>query len=105
MRYAKLMLSGALVAVLAIAGCGQSGSAPESATEKAGGAAAAPAPPPEPKFESIVVPAGTSISVTVDQTVSSKTNNAGDKFAASAAAPVIVDGKQVIAKGFSLPAE
>lgn len=106
MRYDKLVLSSALVAMLAIAGCSQSGSAPESAAENGGGQAAtesrpaaAPARPPAPKFESIVLPAGTSIEITVDQAVSSKTNNAGDHFAASVATPVVVNGKQVIAKG------
>jgi hypothetical protein len=106
MRNHKLMLCSVLVAMLAIAGCGQSGTAPESAAEgdggkatTAGGAASAPARQAAPKFESIVLPAGTSIEVTVDQAVSSKTNNAGDSFAASLAAPVMVDGKQVIAKG------
>lgn len=100
MRYDKLALSGALVAVLAISGCGQSGSAPESAAANEGAAAAAaPARAPEPQFASIVLPAGTSIEITVDQAVSSETNNAGDHFAASVAAPVVVDGKQVIAKG------
>jgi hypothetical protein len=103
MRNDRLMLSSALVVMLAIAGCGQSGTAPESAAENGGGNAAtsAPARAPEPKFESIVLPAGTALQVTVDQTVSSKDNNAGDKFAASVAAPVVVDGKQVVAKGAS----
>ena len=102
MRYQKLMLSSALVAMLAIAGCGQSGSAPESAaeTQTAGGngerGCSGSGTPAAPKFESIVLPAGTSIEVTVDQAVSSKTNNAGDRFAASVATPVVVNGKQVI---------
>jgi hypothetical protein len=102
MRYPKLMLSSVLVAMLAIAGCGQSGSAPESAAENEGGSAPAAARPAAPEFESIVLPAGTSLEVTVDQTVSSKTNNAGDQFAASVAAPVVVNGKQVIPRGASI---
>jgi hypothetical protein len=103
MRYHKLMLSSALVAMLVIAGCGQSGSAPDSATDSAAQSgnrqAAAPARAPQPKFETIVLPAGTSIEVTVDQAVSSKTNNTGDHFAASVATPVVVNGKQAIPKG------
>jgi hypothetical protein len=35
----------------------------------------------------------------VDQTVSSKTNNVGDRFEASLAAPVTVNGRQVIPAG------
>jgi hypothetical protein len=107
MPYPKLVLSSALVAVLAISGCGQSGSAPESAAENQTGktaesqaaAAAAPARPAEPKFESIVLPAGTSLEVTVDETVSSKTNNTGDRFRASVASPINAGGKEVIARG------
>ena len=103
MRNNKLMLSSALVAMLAIAGCGQSGSAPESAAENEGGNAAGSGTwPAAPKFESIVLPAGTSIEVTVDQSVSSKTNNAGDRFDASVATPVVVNGKQVIPAGASI---
>ena len=106
MQYHNVMLSGALVAILGIAGCGQSGSAPEATVENGNGKAAsesrpaaAPARPAEPKFESIVVPAGTSIEVTVDQAVSSKTNNAGDHFAASLATPIVINGQQAIARG------
>lgn len=98
MRYYRLMLSSALVAMLAIAGCSQSGSAPESAAEN-GGTTTANQAAAQPKVQSITLPAGTSIEVTVDQAVSSKTNNTGDQFAASLAAPVIVNGKQVIPKG------
>ncbi len=88
MRHHRFLLCGTLAAMLAIAGCGQSGSVPESAVENTEGgsattgnqaAAARPATaaprPAAPKFESIVLPAGTAIEVTVDQAVSSKTNN------------------------------
>jgi hypothetical protein len=45
------------------------------------------------------VEAGTPISVTVDQRVSSKTSNEGDHFDASLASPVRVGEKQVIPAG------
>jgi len=102
MRKNALMGSLAVVVLLAMSGCGQSGSAPESASSDAGsGNAAAPAParPPAPRPQPIVLPAGTAIEITVDQSVSSKTNNAGDRFEASVAAPVVVNGKQVIPSG------
>jgi hypothetical protein len=103
MRYHSLVLSSALAAMLATAGCSRSGSAPEqSEAENQGGEATAPAAParaPEPKFESIVLPAGTPIEVTVDQAVSSKTSNAGDHFAASVASPVSAGGKEVLVRG------
>jgi hypothetical protein len=53
-----------------------------------------PAPPPP-----VVIPAGTLLTVTIDQTVSSKTNNNGDPFAASLAAPISVDGVTVLPPG------
>lgn len=99
MPNSKTVFSIALVAVLAMGGCGQSGSAPGSAATQTENQNAATAPAREPAQEPIVVPVGTSIAVTVDQAVSSKTNDAGDHFAASIAAPVMVDGKQVIARG------
>jgi hypothetical protein len=57
--------------------------------------------PSEPLFapKPIVVPAGTRISVTVDQTVSSKTSNEGEHFDASLAAPVTAGDKVIIPAG------
>ena len=53
-----------------------------------------PAPPPP-----VVIDAGTLLTVTIDQTVSSKTNNNGDPFAASLAAPISVGGVTVLPTG------
>jgi len=53
-----------------------------------------PAPPPP-----VVIDAGTLLTVTIDQTVSSKTNNKGDSFAASLAAPISVGGVTVLPTG------
>lgn len=58
-------------------------------------AEAAPAAAPT----AVVVDAGTVITVTIDQTISSKTNNVGDSFDASVAEPVVVDDQVVIPKG------
>lgn len=51
----------------------------------------------EPK--PLVVPADTVIAVVLDQTISSKTNHAGDKFSATIEQPVEIDGKVAIPKG------
>jgi hypothetical protein len=60
----------------------------------------APAPPPEqPKPQPIIVPAGTALTVTVDQALSSKTSQAGQTFLATLAQPVTVHGKTAIPKG------
>ncbi|MFY9529334.1 MAG: hypothetical protein WAR24_10520, partial [Candidatus Acidiferrales bacterium] len=49
--------------------------------------------------KAIVIDAGTVLTVTIDQSISSKTNGAGDHFDASIASPVTVDGKEVIPVG------
>jgi len=102
MRKNSLLGPLAVVVLLAVGGCGQSGSMPESAVSEAesGNAAAqAPARAQAPRPQPIVLPAGTAIEITVDQSVSSKTNSAGDRVIASVAAPVFVNGKQVIPAG------
>jgi len=102
MRKNTLLGSLAIVVLLAVGGCGQSGSLPDSAVsenESGNAAAQAPARAAAPRPQPIVLPAGTAIEITVDQSVSSKTNNAGDRFVASLAAPVLVNGRQVIPAG------
>ncbi len=47
----------------------------------------------------VTVPQGTPIRVTIDQTLTSDRNRAGDSFAASLSAPVEVDGKIVMPRG------
>jgi hypothetical protein len=49
--------------------------------------------------KSIVIGSGTVLDVTLDQSVSSKTNNAGDHFDASLAAPVTEDDRVVLPIG------
>ena len=104
-----------VVGLLSLFGCGQSSSTsgtsnPSSANVPAPGASesssgGAPASGIQKAAEGIfkpkpiVIPAGTSIEVTADQSVSSKTSNPGDHFDASLAAPVIVGDKQVIPPG------
>jgi hypothetical protein len=56
------------------------------------------AAPPEP----VVVPAGTDLTVTVDQALSSKTSQPGQTFLATVAQPVTIDGKTAIPKGSSV---
>lgn len=49
--------------------------------------------------EPMVIPAGTVITVRLGESLSSKTSQAGQGFAASVAEPVVVDGKTVIRDG------
>ncbi len=57
---------------------------------------AAPAPQPAPDLR---IPAGTSISVRLNQSVDTASARAGDRFSASLAAPVVVDGETVLPLG------
>src|SRR6516225_9582785 len=84
----------------AVAGATGPDSAPSMPAAGSGGssdgssaAAAAPAPAP------LVAPAGTEITVTLDQKLSSKTSQPGLAFLATVAQPVTVDGRTLIPKG------
>ena len=105
-----------IATVLALIGCNKSANSPDTSTSSGGAPSGGNAAPPEnssapapsaapapsvPLFapKPIIVEAGTGITVTADQAVSSKTNNAGDHFDASLAEPVVVGEKVVIPKG------
>jgi hypothetical protein len=86
--------------LLVLGGC--SGSSPNSSTtndsskpdeKKSAEKMAKPGPKP------IVIDAGTVLEVTLDQSVSSKTNNQGDHFDASLAAPITAGDKIVLPVG------
>src|SRR3974377_1760839 len=66
----------------------------EPAPAPAAAPAPAPAPPPEP--QPIVVPAGTAITVTLGQALSSKTSQAGGVFTATVASPVSAGGEVAV---------
>ena len=67
-------------------------SAPAPAIAPAQASAPAPKPP-------VVVESGTVLTVTVDQSISTKDNSAGDHFAASLAEPVTIDDAEVLPAG------
>jgi hypothetical protein len=117
MRHNALSRILVVAGLLALSGCSKPAAGPDSpaasgstATSSEGNPASAPAPlsssqanpasdparAPEP---SAVVHPGTTFSVTVDQSISSKTSNSGDHFDASLAAPVRVGGTVVIPSG------
>jgi len=104
----------AISVLLAIGGCSKSatpsdnsGSNPANSSAPdngSSGASTSSAPPAEaraarPAPKPIVIPAGTVLDVTVDQTISSKTANNGDRFDASLARSVTVDGNEVVPRG------
>jgi hypothetical protein len=61
-------------------------------------AAPRPEPAPEPK-PTLLIPAGTTLRITLIDAVSSDKNRPGDHFAASLAAPVVIGGRTVLSKG------
>jgi hypothetical protein len=89
--------TGGAPAANAPAGNSSAANSPAAGAPAANNAQSQPAPPPAPP--PVVIPAGTLLTVTIDQTVSSKTNNNGDPFAASLAAPISVDGVTVLPTG------
>jgi hypothetical protein len=58
-------------------------------------------PPPLPKPKPVVIPAGTVITVRIQQPVGSKTSHEGDRFDASIAQPITIGGKTVVPTGSS----
>lgn len=96
------LLTGVLALVLAMGGCGSTTEADEKNAANGERATA-----PKRGFmdrlfsssRSVIVPAGTMVPVTLDQALSSATNNAGDGFDATVSAPITVDGATVIPQG------
>lgn len=90
------------LALVVLCGCrssqnsGSSGSAADGTTSSS---ASAPQPAQQQEAPPIVIPAGTTFSVTIDQSVSSKDSQPDLRVAASLADPIIVDGRGVIRRG------
>lgn len=80
--------------LIALCGCSSNSGTSSSGSSSSSDQKAAPAPPPP-----VVIPAGTTLTVTIDQSVSTKTNSTGDRFAASLAEPVTIEGKEVLPTG------
>ena len=112
-RDVRAAFAALLFMALGIAGCSKSGdqsstaSNPPASPAASGGAAssaaaqpvAAPAPPTAPEVREVTLPAGTAISITLDQVLSSKDSHAGDEFAGRVARAVTADGQVVVPKG------
>jgi hypothetical protein len=95
MRSRLVTLTVILYLSFAVLGCSKS---PESASNSTGENTApdkAAKPKPEPA-KSVVIPAGTIITVRLGQAVGSKISEAGQSFSATVTSPVEVEGKTVI---------
>ena len=99
MRQARHLPWICLIALVASCGCGSSQSGSNPSAANSAGPAAEQAPAPKQQAPPIVIPAGTTISVTIDQSVSSKDSDPGARVAASVLEPVIIDGRGVILRG------
>jgi hypothetical protein len=97
MRSARLSPWICVIALVASWGCRSSQSNSSATAEPASPAAQAPAP--KEQAPPIVIPAGTTLRVTVDQSVSSKDSQPEQRVAASVAEPIIIDGRGVIRRG------
>jgi hypothetical protein len=65
-----------------------------------------PPPPPPPPPVNITIPAGTNLAIRIDQNISVKTSQAGDRFTGEVVSPVTAsDGSEVIPKGSSVRGE
>ena len=70
-----------------------------TATGEQAASAPEPKPVPVPVVKMIAVPAETPLEVLLDGSLSSDKSSAGDKFEASLAAPLVIDGTTVLRKG------
>ena len=86
--------------LLTLAGCnrGPSTTSADSVNKAAPPEESQPQPAPAPKAVT-TIPEGTKLRVSLIDPVNSDKNHAGDRFAASLAEPVVLDGKIVLTKG------
>jgi BON domain len=77
----------------------QDPAAAAAASSAMAAAAAPPPPPPVEKPKPIVVPSGTTITITVGQALSSKTSQTGQTFIGTVAQPVSAGGRTAIPAG------
>ena len=59
----------------------------------------APPPPPPPPPQKVTIPAGTQLSVRLNDPLDSETNKVGDTFHGSLSSPIVIDGDTVIPSG------
>src|SRR5882672_3269476 len=106
----KNAMSGILLSLMALGLVSCTSATPEPGADSATATAASsnatasapaskPAPAPAPTIKMIAIPAETHLEVLLDGSLSSNKSAAGDKFEASLAAPLVIDGATVLEKG------
>jgi len=58
-----------------------------------------PPPPPPPPPQKVTIPAGTQLSVRLNDPLNSETNKIGDTFHGSLSSPIVIDGETVLPSG------
>lgn len=101
---AVLLVTGVFPALLAAAqDSGAHSHAKEAKVAAAAGAALANTPPPpmvpSKPYKGLTLPAGSSLRVRLQTTLTSKTNKTGDKFTGYVEAPVVANGKTIVPTG------
>lgn len=103
MRYRKVIPFVAAAFLLALSGCNKSGTQTASNSnpnaDSSNPSSTASTPESASANQPIVIPAGKTLTITLDQSVGTKINQDGDRFDASLAEPVTVDGNQVLPTG------
>jgi hypothetical protein len=113
LKLTRILYVVALLALCFVLGCASKQATPASSTENPnasgdnapGGTAAGSksasgrSTASKPVPQTVTIPAGTVITVRLDETLSSKSSSAGQGFSATVAEPVAVDGKTVIERG------
>jgi hypothetical protein len=110
MRVKSAAMAVAIVLLIAAVGCGKkpeetsgaTGTTGTAATDSTNASAKAPALMERLTSKPVILPEGTVLTVRLNETVSSKNNNSGDRFTATVEEPVEAGGKVVIPKGASV---
>ena len=107
----KIAITGTLLIILAFglvscstttpeSGADSSAATPASSNDSGYSSASKPAaPPPAPVVKMLTIPAETPLEVLLDGSLSSEKSAAGDRFEATLAEPLVVDGTTVLEKG------
>jgi hypothetical protein len=104
MRSKSAVFTVAVLLLIAAAGCGKKPEEPSGTTSAGTTSTTTESAKPPGIMEHLVskpvtLPEGTVLTVRLNETVSSKNNNAGDKFTGTVEEPVEVGGKVVVPKG------
>jgi len=89
-----------MVALALLAGCGGADQAEVGSTQP--GTTQQGSAPEQPRTHMVSIPAGTELTLALDTTLSSETNQPGDHFSATVVEPIEIDGREVIPAGSTI---